>query len=133
MRTMSLTRFGLGHVEPVEAARPAPGPTGVLVKVLACGVCHTDIHIIDGELPNPATKYDDPHAAPFLCAGLIGHRAYRMAGSGLRIGVYGFGAAAHIITQVARYQGREVYAFVTPGDDQALKFARAPRPGASGG
>ena len=205
MRTMSLTRFGLGHVEPVETAKPAPGPTGVLLKVLACGVCRTDIHVIDGELPNPAIpivpgheivarveaigpdvttlvpgdrvgipwlgwscgvcefcrvdrenlcrsarytgyqlnggyaeytvadaafcfllpdKYDDPHAAPLLCAGLIGYRAYRMAGPGLRIGVYGFGAAAHIITQIARYQGREAYAFVTPGDDQALKFAR---------
>jgi alcohol dehydrogenase, propanol-preferring len=205
MRAMALTRFGLGHVESVETAKPAPGPTGVLVKVLACGVCRTDLHVIDGELPNPAIpivpgheivgrveaigrdvttlvpgdrvgipwlgwscgacefcrvdrenlcpnarytgyhlnggyaeyavaaasfcfplpgKYDDAHAAPLLCAGLIGHRAYRMAGPSLRIGVYGFGAAAHIITQVARYQGREVYAFVAPGDYQALKFSR---------
>jgi len=68
-------------------------------------------------------KYDDSHAAPLLCAGLIGFRAYRMTGQGLRIGVYGFGAAAHIITQVALYQGREVYAFVAPGDDQARRFA----------
>jgi propanol-preferring alcohol dehydrogenase len=69
-------------------------------------------------------KYDDAHAAPLLCAGLIGYRAYRMAGPGGRIGVYGFGAAAHIITQVAVHQGHEVYAFVTPGDDRATSFAR---------
>jgi propanol-preferring alcohol dehydrogenase len=175
------------------------------VKVLACGVCRTDLHVVDGELPeatipivpgheivgrveaigrdvtthvpgdrvgipwlgwtcgtcefcragheNLCAKgqftgyqlnggyaeyavadasycfslprgYDDSHAAPLLCAGLIGFRAYRMAGPGPKIGVYGFGAAAHIITQVARYQGREVYAFVAPGDDQALTFSR---------
>jgi propanol-preferring alcohol dehydrogenase len=69
-------------------------------------------------------NYDDRHAAPLLCAGLIGYRAYRMAGPGVRMGVYGFGAAAHIITQVAVHQGREVYAFVTPGDAKALNFAR---------
>jgi alcohol dehydrogenase, propanol-preferring len=202
---MSLTRFGLGRVESVETAKPTPGPAGVLVKVLACGVCRTDLHVIDGELPHPAIPlvpgheivgrveavgrdvttlvpgdrvgipwlgwscgtcgfcradrenlcpnarytgyqlnggyadyavadasfcfrlpgaYDDAHVAPLLCAGLIGYRAYRMAGPGTRIGVYGFGAAAHIIAQVARHQGREVYAFVAPGDHQALKFAR---------
>ncbi|HYJ94091.1 MAG TPA: alcohol dehydrogenase catalytic domain-containing protein, partial [Vicinamibacterales bacterium] len=71
----------------------------------------------------PAT-YDDNHAAPLLCAGLIGYRAYRMAGPGTRLGIYGFGAAAHVITQVAVHQGRDVYAFVSPGDDQALRFAR---------
>src|SRR5678815_5984322 len=68
-------------------------------------------------------KYDHAHAAPLLCAGLIGYRAYRMAGPGTRLGIYGFGAAAHIITQVAVHQGREVYAFVTPGDDRAATFA----------
>jgi propanol-preferring alcohol dehydrogenase len=68
--------------------------------------------------------YDDEHAAPLLCAGLIGYRAYRMAGQGRRLGIYGFGAAAHIVAQVARYQGREIYAFVTPGDDTAARFAR---------
>ena len=68
--------------------------------------------------------YDDQHAAPLLCAGLIGYRAYRMAGEGRRLGLYGFGAAAHIIAQVALRQGRELYAFVTPGDDQAVQFAR---------
>jgi propanol-preferring alcohol dehydrogenase len=175
------------------------------VRVLACGVCRTDLHVVDGELsgaaipivpgheivgrvercgdrvtafapgarvgipwlgwscgecefcrsgrenlcprarytgyqinggyaeytvadarfcfPLPAA-YDDAHAAPLLCAGLIGYRAYRMAGSGTRLGVYGFGAAAHVITQVAVHQRREVYAFVSPGDEQAMRFAR---------
>jgi propanol-preferring alcohol dehydrogenase len=65
--------------------------------------------------------------APLLCAGLIGYRAYRKAGSGRRLGIYGFGAAAHIITQVAVHQGREVYAFVSPGDEQAMRFAQASR------
>jgi propanol-preferring alcohol dehydrogenase len=67
--------------------------------------------------------YDDLHVAPLLCAGFIGYRAYRMAGTGRRIGIYGFGAAAHIIAQVAIHQHREVYAFVTPGDEQARQFA----------
>ena len=177
----------------------------MLVQVLACGVCRTDLHVVDGDLPEPAIpivpgheivgrveaagrdvtthavgdrvgipwlgwccgicefcrsdrenlcphgrytgyqinggyaeyagadasfcfplpgSYDDSHAAPLLCAGLIGYRAYRMAGPGARIGIYGFGAAAHIITQVAVHQGREVYAFVKPGDEQAVRFAR---------
>jgi len=73
--------------------------------------------------PLPAT-YDDVHVAPLLCAGLIGYRAYRMAAPAARLGIYGFGAAAHIITQVAVYQGREVFAFVSPGDHQAVRFAR---------
>ena len=175
------------------------------MKVLACGVCRTDLHVVDGELPNPTIPvvpgheivgrieavgrevttlapetrigipwlgwscgacefcrsgrenlcpnarctgyqlnggyaeyavadasfcfplpdtYDDVHVAPLLCAGLIGYRAYRMAGPGPRLGIYGFGAAAHIIAQVAVHQGREVFAFVTPGDHQALKFSR---------
>jgi alcohol dehydrogenase, propanol-preferring len=206
MRAMMLTRACLGHVEPREIEKPVPGPSDVLVKVLACGVCRTDLHLIDGELPNASIpivpgheivgrveavgrhvtthvpgdrvgipwlgwscgtcefcraehenlcpsarytgyqlnggyaeyavadasfcfslpkQYDDAHAAPLLCAGLIGYRAYRMAGSGLRMGVYGFGAAAHIIAQVALYQGHEVYAFAAPGDLQALNFSRA--------
>jgi propanol-preferring alcohol dehydrogenase len=202
---MVLSRAGAGHVEEVDMETPAPGPSGVLVKVLACGVCRTDLHVVDGELPDvkvpivpgheivgrveavgrdvvtpvpgdrvgipwlgwscgecrfcragrenlcrrarytgyqinggyadytiadasfcfplPAA-YDDLHVAPLLCAGLIGYRAYRMAGPGRRIGVYGFGAAAHIITQVAVHQGREVYAFAAPGDHRALTFAR---------
>ena len=205
MKTMSLIQFGRGHVDSVETDTPVPGPTEVLVKVLACGVCRTDLHVVDGELPNPAipvvpgheivgrveaigpdvtalvpgtrigipwlgwscgvcgfclsgrenlcpkarytgyqinggyaeyaladasfcfelpAKYDDVHAAPLLCAGLIGYRAYRMAGSGASLGIYGFGAAAHIIAQVAVHQGREVFAFAAPGDYQAVRFAR---------
>jgi propanol-preferring alcohol dehydrogenase len=202
---MTLTRFGRGQLDPLELDTPIPGPTEVLVKVLACGVCRTDLHVVDGELPNPTIPivpgheivgrietvgrdvthlspgtrigipwlgwscgvcefcrserenlcvsarytgyqrnggyadftvadasfcfdlpetYDDVHAAPLLCAGLIGYRAYRMAGPGARLGIYGFGAAAHIIAQVATRQGREVFAFAAPGDDQAVRFAR---------
>lgn len=205
MQAMALTRVGLRHVEAVEIDKPAPGPQQVLVKVLACGVCRTDLHVVDGDLPEPAipivpgheivgrveavgtdvtshavgdrvgipwlgwccgicefcqsdrenlcprgrytgyqihggyaeyavadasfcfplpANYDDRHVAPLLCAGLIGYRAYRMAGPGVRMGIYGFGAAAHIITQVAVHQGREVYAFVKPGDEQGVRFAR---------
>ena len=202
---MQLTRSGSGHVEAVDVPMPQPEPTQVLARVLACGVCRTDLHVVDGELPDtplpivpgheivavvqevgrdvvafapgdrigipwlacacgvctfcasdrenlcPLAKYtgyqvdggyaeytladarfcfrlpptyDDEHAAPLLCAGLIGYRAYRMAGSGHRLGIYGFGAAAHIIAQVAIHQGRDVFAFVTPGDERAVGFAR---------
>jgi propanol-preferring alcohol dehydrogenase len=205
MKAMSLVQFGRSRVDLLETDKPIPGPTDVLVKVLACGVCRTDLHVIDGELPNPTipvvpgheivgqieavgrevttlapgtrigipwlgwscghcdfcrsgrenlcpnarytgyqlnggyaefavadasfcfeipAKYDDVHAAPLLCAGLIGYRAYRMAGPGVRLGVYGFGAAAHIIAQVAVHQGREVFAFVAPGDHEAVRFAK---------
>ena len=204
MRAMALTRSGLGRLERVDYEIPAPGPADVLVRVAACAVCRTDLHVVDGDLPHPKIpivpgheivgrveavgsdvsnhrpgdrvgipwlggscglcefcrserenlcpsarytgyqidggfaqyavadasfcfplpdRYDDRHAAPLLCAGLIGYRAYRMAGPGKRLGLYGFGAAAHILTQVARYQEREIYAFVTPGDDRALDFA----------
>jgi propanol-preferring alcohol dehydrogenase len=74
-------------------------------------------------LPLPA-EYNDAEAAPLLCAGLIGYRALRMAGEAQRLGIYGFGAAAHIITQVARHLGREVYAFTRPGDRAGQDFAR---------
>jgi propanol-preferring alcohol dehydrogenase len=205
MRAMALTRRGSGKVESVDFDLDAPGPSQVLVRVLACGVCRTDLHVVDGDLPEPTIPvvpgheivgrveavgalvktfspgdrvgipwlgwscgecefcrpqrenlcprarftgyhinggyaeraiadarfcfrlpdaYDDHHAAPLLCAGLIGYRAYRMAGPAVRLGIYGFGAAAHVITQVAVHQGREVYAFVAPGDDPALRFAR---------
>lgn len=205
MLAMALTRAGEGRVDAVDIAKPDPGPEQVLVRVLACGVCRTDLHVVDGDLPEPAipivpgheivgrveavganvsthsigdrvgipwlgwacgvceycrsgrenlcprakytgyqinggyaeytvadasfcfplpAKYDDAPAAPLLCAGLIGYRAFRMAGPGHRIGIYGFGAAAHIITQVAIQQGREVFAFVKPGDDRAVRFAR---------
>jgi alcohol dehydrogenase, propanol-preferring len=68
-------------------------------------------------------SYSDAEAAPLLCAGLIGYRSLVKAGNGKRLGIYGFGAAAHIVTQVARYQGRQLYAFTRPGDDEAKKFA----------
>ena len=68
-------------------------------------------------------SYSDAEAAPLLCAGLIGYRSLVKAGSGKRLGIYGFGAAAHIVAQVARYQQREVYAFTRPGDEEAKKFA----------
>ena len=204
MRAMALTRFGTGTVEPVDLETPRPGPGQIVVAVAACGVCRTDLHVVDGELPEPKipvvpgheivgrvagvgpgvegfapgdrvgipwlgfacgtcgycvsgrenlcrlarytgyqldggyaqyasadarfafhlpASYDDLHVAPLLCAGLIGYRAYRMAGSGRRLGLYGFGAAAHIIAQVAAHQGRDVLAFVTPGDDAARQFA----------
>jgi propanol-preferring alcohol dehydrogenase len=204
MRAMALTRPGDGRVQPVDLDVPAPDRDQILVRVLACGVCRTDLHVVDGELPRPSIpivpgheivgrvervgeqvtrfapgervgipwlgwscgecefcrterenlcararytgyqinggyaeyavadsrfcfplpdNYDDTHAAPLLCAGLIGYRAYRMAGAGQRLGIYGFGAAAHVITQVAVHQNREVYAFVAPGDDQAMRFA----------
>jgi len=70
-------------------------------------------------------SYSDIEAAPLLCAGLIGYRAYSMAGNGPRLGLYGFGAAAHIIAQVAVFEGREVYAFTRPGDSEGQRFARS--------
>jgi alcohol dehydrogenase, propanol-preferring len=203
MRAMAMSRPAQRGVEPVERDMPVPGPRQVLVAVAACGVCRTDLHVVDGDLPDPVLpivpgheivgrvvsvgldvneclpgdrvgipwlghscgacafctsgrenlcrharytgyqidggyaefavanaafcfkippSYDDRHAAPLLCAGLIGYRAYRMA-AGRRIGIYGFGAAAHILAQVARHQNRDVYAFVRPGDDDARNFA----------
>jgi alcohol dehydrogenase, propanol-preferring len=188
-----------------EREVPTPGPSEVLVEVAACGVCRTDLHVVDGELPDPVlplvpgheivgqvtalgagvagltlgervgvpwlgftcgtcpycrrerenlcdrprfTGYTrdggyathtiadarfcfslpaeaDPVAlAPLLCAGLIGWRSYRMAGAGEALGIYGFGAAAHILCQVAVWQGRRVYAFTRPGDEAAQDFAR---------
>ena len=187
-------------------SRPEPGAGEVLLRVNACGVCRTDLHLVDGDLPDPKLpvipgheivgtvaacgegvaqfaegervgvpwlgrtcgrcrycrlgaenlcdaagftgytldggyaeyavadarycfrlpeRYDDQHAAPLLCAGLIGYRAYAMAGDAHRVGIYGFGAAAHIIAQVARHEGREIYAFTRPGDDAAQQFARS--------
>jgi propanol-preferring alcohol dehydrogenase len=70
-------------------------------------------------------RYDDLHAAPLLCAGLIGYRAYAMTVDAQRVGLYGFGAAAHIIAQVAQYQGKEVFAFTRPGDTRSQHFAHA--------
>jgi propanol-preferring alcohol dehydrogenase len=188
-----------------ERPLPAPGPGEVLIDIAACGVCRTDLHVVDGELPDPAlplvpgheivgrvaalgpgvaglalgarvgvpwlgftcgvcpycraarenlcdrplfTGYtrdggyathtvadarycfplppeaDPVKLAPLLCAGLIGWRSYRMAGAGEALGIYGFGAAAHILCQVAVWQGRRVYAFTRPGDEAAQDFAR---------
>lgn len=189
-----------------EVAQPQPDDYQVLIRVSACAVCRTDLHIIDGELARPKlplipgheivgtivdkgagadrfaigdrvgvpwlgwtcgicefcrsgrenlcdearftgyqidggfaefavadqrfcfalpSGFSDVEAAPLLCAGLIGYRALRLAGPGKRIGLYGFGAAAHIIAQVAKYQGRDVYAFTRPDDTAAANFARA--------
>ncbi len=203
---MALTAAGAGVLEPCEREIPIALPGEVLVRVRACGVCRTDLHILDGELPavelpivpgheivgvvevvgDGVTQlatgdrvgipwlghtcgacaycasgrenlcrnarftgyhmdggyaeyavayadytfklpdgYTDAEAAPLLCAGMIGYRAYRMAGDGARLGVYGFGAAAHLIAQVAVHQKREVYAFTSPGDEAKQTFARA--------
>lgn len=188
-----------------EVATPRPDEHQLLIKVRACAVCRTDLHIIDGELTRPKlplvpgheitgvvtgfgakvtrfklgdrvgvpwlgwtcgvcdfcrsgrenlcdkacfTGYDidggfaqftvaderfsfllpdaysDVAASPLMCAGLIGYRSLRLAGDGRRLGIYGFGAAAHIISQVARHQGWEIYAFARPGDQAAEAFAR---------
>jgi len=189
-------------LEPADLAPPVPGDGEVLVRVSACGVCRTDLHVVDGELSQPKlplvpghqivgtvvdggerfaagerigipwlgetcgrcrfcqsgrenlcdaptfTGYDrdggyaelavaaeafafplppglsDLEIAPLLCAGLIGYRALRMAGDAERLGLYGFGAAAHIICQVARHQGRRVFAFTRADDADAQRFAR---------
>jgi alcohol dehydrogenase, propanol-preferring len=205
MRAMVLDRPG-ARLRPAALPDPRPGPGQVLLRVCACAVCRTDLHVVDGELPNPKPclvpgheivgrvaeagpgadrfrpgdrvgvpwlgfacgecrfcragrenlcerarftgyqidggyaelavadarfcfalpdAYADAEAAPLLCAGLIGHRALRMAGpDAQRIGLYGFGAAAHIAAQVARHEGRQVYAFTRPGDAAAQGFAR---------
>jgi alcohol dehydrogenase, propanol-preferring len=185
---------------------PKPGAGQFLIRVFACAVCRTDLHVIDGELRQPKlplipgheivgtieakgdgaerfeigdrvgipwlgwscgecvycksgkenlcdrarftgytidggyaehtvadqrfcfpipSLYSDAQAAPLLCAGLIGYRSLVKAGNGKRLGIYGFGAAAHIVVQVARYQKREIYAFTRPGDKDAAKFALA--------
>ena len=203
MLSMQLQRAP-GPLVPVRAAVPEPGPGQLLLRVLACGVCRTDLHVVDGELPahrdcvtpgheivgrvlacgrgverfSPGQRvgvpwlgwtcgecrwcssgrenlceaarftgydldggfadhaladarycfalpdaYGDAEAAPLLCAGLIGYRALRMAGDARRIGLYGFGAAAHIVAQLARHEGREVYAFTRAGDEAAQRFA----------
>jgi propanol-preferring alcohol dehydrogenase len=206
MCAMVLREMGSPLTE-AELAVPEPGAEQVLVKVHACGVCRTDLHIVDGDLPAPELPrvlghqvvgivaetgdavtdlavgdrvgvpwlgytcgecrycvrgqenlcenarftgygmdggfaeycaahaayafplpdaFGDTDAAPLLCAGLIGYRTYRMAGDAVeRLGIYGFGAAAHIVAQVAVYEGREVYAFTREGDAEGQAFARS--------
>lgn len=205
MEAMRLERRAAGRVQPVSLPMPEPGDGEVLLRVGACGVCRTDLHVVDGELPDtvvpvvpghqivghvervgagvdalrvgervgvtwlasacghcawcrsgrenlcPDARFtghhrdggyathvvaraafcvplpgdaDDVAIAPLLCAGLIGHRAYRMAGPAPRLGLYGFGAAAHLVAQVARFEGREVFAFTRPGDAEGQRFAR---------
>jgi alcohol dehydrogenase, propanol-preferring len=179
-----------------ELPDPEPQPGQVLLRVRACGVCRTDLHVLDGELPDPKLplvlghqivgvdadghrlgvpwlgwtdgdcrycttgrenlcdrarftgyqldggyaelavaderyclpiprEYGDEDAAPLLCAGLIGYRSLRMAGDAERLGLYGFGASAHIVAQVAHHQGRRVFAFTKPGDVEGQAFARS--------
>jgi propanol-preferring alcohol dehydrogenase len=203
MRAMTLTAPRTELVV-TEAPRPRPADHQVLLRISACAVCRTDLHIVDGELARPKlplipgheivgvvvecgsgverftvgdrvgvpwlgwtcgecrfcrtgrenlcdtarfTGYDidggfaeltvadqrfcfplpesytDVDAAPLLCAGLIGYRSLRLAGDATRLGIYGFGAAAHIVTQVAVHQGREVYAFTRTGDTRSQEFA----------
>jgi propanol-preferring alcohol dehydrogenase len=204
MRALVLERPGT-TLELREIHIPRPSAGELLLKVKACGICRTDLHVVDGELTEPKLPlvpghqivgvveelglgvagfrpgdrvgvpwlggtcgecdyclagrenlcdralftgyqtnggfadyctadnrfcfplpegYPDTQAAPLLCAGLIGFRSLRMTGEGKRIGIYGFGAAAHIVTQVATWQGREVYAFTRPGDAAGQNFAR---------
>jgi len=206
MWAMVLERIG-APLRAKEVPVPTPGPDQVLIKVQACGVCRTDLHVVDGELPRPKlplipghqavgrvvdrgpsfTGGDPPavgalvgvpwlgwtcgncrycgsgqenlcdkakftgydldggfaeylvadfryalpipedygavKAAPLLCAGLIGYRSLTMTGDAEKLGLFGFGAAAHIVTQVARHQGRRVFAFTRPGDESSQQFA----------
>ena len=202
MRAMVLRRAG-APLEEAELPDPLPEAGQVLLRVRACGVCRTDLHVADGELPDPklplvlgheivaevvasagrfspgdrvgvpwlgwtcgrcayclagrenlcdaprftgydldggyaelcvaderfcfplAEHDDEVAAAPLLCAGLIGYRSLRLAGDAARLGLYGFGAAAHIVCQVAAYDGRSVYALTRPGDAEAQAFARS--------
>jgi propanol-preferring alcohol dehydrogenase len=193
MRAMVLT----GQRRPLELRDlpvPDPGPGQVRLRVKACGVCRTDLHVVDGDLPHPKLPlvpghqivgetddgrrlgvpwlgwtdgtcryctsgrenlcdgarftgydldggyaehvvaderyclplpdgYDDLEVAPLLCAGLIGYRSLRLAGDAERLGLYGFGASAHIVAQVARHQGRRLFGFVRHGDEAARAFA----------
>jgi propanol-preferring alcohol dehydrogenase len=204
MRAMVLDKPGV-RLRPQDRPDPTVGPGQVLIRVLACGVCRTDLPVVDGELPQARypivpgheivgevigaaedvtgfapgarvgvpwlgwtcghcffclsgqenlcdtphftgcdidggyqevtvadhrfcfplpDRYGDVEAAPLLCAGLIGHRAHRMAGDGERLGIYGFGAAAHIMAQVARHRGQRIFALTRPGDTTAQDFAR---------
>ena len=203
MKAMLLDRVGM-PLRLGEIAKPAAGAHEIVIRVKACGVCRTDLHVVDGELDQPKLpivpgheivglieeigagvegysigqrvgipwlgdtcgqcpycrsgrenlcdtprftgyqidggyaeyakasadycfplpdRYDDAHAAPLLCAGLIGYRAYKAAGPGATLGIYGFGAAAHIVAQVARADGRRFVAFTRRGDNVSQAFA----------
>jgi propanol-preferring alcohol dehydrogenase len=200
MRAMVLERAG-DPLQLTDLSEPEPGPGQVALEVIACGVCRTDLHIVDGELTEPKLPlvpghqivarvtgggerftpgqrvgvpwlgwtdgdcrycrsgrenlcdnarftgydidggyaeravaderfcfplpdgYEHLQAAPLLCAGLIGHRTLRLAGDAERLGIYGFGAAAHIVCQVARHEGRRVFAFTRADDEAAQAFA----------
>jgi propanol-preferring alcohol dehydrogenase len=201
-KCMRLHRAG-GQLVAETRALPVPQPGQLLLRVRACGVCRTDLHVVDGDLPFPGSplvpgheivgevvaqgdgvsvplgtrlgvpwlgwtcgqcefclrgeenlcdrarftgysldggyaehvvadaRYcfelphgiDDAHVAPLLCAGLIGYRSWRFARHAQRLGIYGFGAAAHIVAQVARWHAQEIYAFTRPGDTSAQQFA----------
>ena len=195
MRAMLLDAPG-APLREADVAEPEPGPGQLLVRVRACAVCRTDLHVADGELPEPKLPlvlghqivgevvgqgrrvgipwlawadgecrycrsgrenlcvralftgyrvdggyaeyaaaderfclelpgaYGDVEAAPLLCAGLIGYRALRLAGDPERLGLYGFGSSAHLIAQVARWEGRRVFAFTRAGDEEGQRFAR---------
>jgi alcohol dehydrogenase, propanol-preferring len=203
MRAMLLAK-AQSPLQLTDVPRPTPAPGQLLARVQACGVCRTDLHIVDGELPDPVLPlvlgheivatveepgagarrfepgtrigipwlawacgecvycrrgqenlcpfarftgytvnggyadfvtaderfcvalppvYGDAEAAPLLCAGLIGYRALRAAGDARRLGLYGFGASAHIVAQVARHEGRQIFAFTRPGDTASQAFA----------
>ncbi len=205
MRAMVLDKPGQ-PLQPRDVPDPQPGPGQVLIDIHVCGICRTDLHVVDGELTEPKLplipghqivgtvlelgdgvttvksgdragvpwlggscgtckfcntgrenlcpdakytgyqidggfaektvanerfvfpipeSYPDLQAAPLLCAGLIGYRSYRFVGDAQKIGFYGFGAAAHILIQVARNQGREVYAFTRDGDTKSQEFAKS--------
>jgi propanol-preferring alcohol dehydrogenase len=213
MRAMLLRR-SRSALECASVETPRAGPGQVVLRICACAVCRTDLHVVDGELPDPKLplvpgheiigrvvemgagadrfgigdrlgvpwlgwtcgecgyclsgrenlcprarftgyqidggyaeytvvdarycfpipdRFSDAEAAPLMCAGLIGHRTLRMAGDARRLGIYGFGAAAHIAAQVARWEGREVFAFTRPGDTAAQDFARRITGGWAGG
>ncbi len=206
MEAMFLDRAGEKLRFAPDAPTPLPGASDALIAVKACGVCRTDLHVVDGELPNPKphlvpgheiigtvvatgsavtnvtagdrvgvpwlghvcgrcayclsgrenlcdgarftgyqidggyaafaaadarfclrvpASYGDVEAAPLMCAGVIGYRALKLAGPAERLGFWGFGAAAHIAAQVARYRGQRIYAFTRPGDRDGQEFARS--------
>ena len=125
-------------LEAVDLPAPVPGPGEVRLTISACGLCHTDLHEVEGELRPPKLPvvpeafafrlpggFTDAQAAPLLCAGIIGYRALRLADvkPGERLGLFGFGASAHIAIQVARFWGCEVWVFTRSAEHRALAKA----------